>query len=604
MTGSSVPSASPDAAPPSSSTPPSPSSQIQSWVQHMLARLPGHGRKLLLPVAYGLAGAAAALLFRFAVDGIYSNALVPLLKAGPLVAMGVSFAVVISTSLLSGIIVARFCPEAAGSGIPKVKAAFWQDGGYIPLRLMLTKFVAGALTIGGGASLGREGPSVQLAAAAASNIAGAAGMARDQRRAALSAGAAAGLASAFNTPISAITFVLEEVLEDLNNATYLSGTLLAAVVATLVTHLCVGDQPAFIIPAIADFSPTVYLAAPIVGGVAACVGVLFQVLTLNWRDWIRHKAPVPPWLQPVIGAMIAWAVGISVLLSIGHLGVFGLGYADLEAMVHGNMIWQFALILLVAKLVATSAAYAWNGCGGIFAPVLFLGASAGLACASLLGVWLHFTQNDIIVLVVVGMSTCLGAVVRAPITSMLIVFEMTHQFAFVPVLMLGTIVSQAVSRRLVKDNFYTDILARDGIHIEKIMPPKSLADWHLRDAATITNFTPVLVTSLQPADLRDLLTRSPHQSFPVMENGSCIGILQRAEAECFLASSPASTSETRPALQPAVTIRADDSIRYVGPKLLETSSGMLVVLDFCESQTVIGIITLHDLVHGEIKAAG
>ncbi|PTY00017.1 chloride channel protein [Verrucomicrobia bacterium LW23] len=525
----------------------------------------------------------------------------------PLHMLLVSFAVVMSTSLISGILVTRYCPEAAGSGIPQVKAAFWQKGGFVPLRLLVVKFCAGALSIGGGASLGREGPSVQLAGAAATNLAGAAGAAPDDRRAALAAGAASGLAAAFNTPISAITFVLEEVIEDLNNAAYLSQALLAAVVATLVTHMVVGAAPAFIIPAVDDFSPRVYLAAPLVGAVAAAVGVLFQVLTLEWRDWIRKKSKVPAWLRPAVGGFFTWTLGVSVLLSVGHLGVFSLGYGDLEETLHGNMPWQIALLLLGAKLLATAAAYSWGGCGGIFAPVLFLGASAGMTCAGLLDMWIPLSKSDTIVLVVVGMSTCLGAVVRAPITSMLIVFEMTHHFAIVPVLMLGTMVSQAVARRLVKENFYTDVLARDGIHVDKMIPPRSLADWHMRHAATVANLRPELVTSLAPDALRAVLERSHHQYYPLMREGTCIGILPRAEARRLADAAPAlgetASPPPEPALLPAVTIHADATIREAGILLLKSPSGMLVMLDYGTSTRFAGVITLHDLVHGEIRAA-
>src|ERR1700759_3649073 len=164
-----------------------------------------------------------------------------------------------------------------------------------------------------------------------------------------------------------------------------------------------------------------------------------------------------------------WMLGISVFLAIGRIGVFGLGYGDLEKMFYGNISGPQAVILLIAKLAATTTVYAWGGAGGIFSPTLFFGAAIGLAFTDACGLVLHLQLNDRIALTVAGMSACLGAVVRAPITSILIVFEMTHQFSFVPLLMIGTIASQAVSRSLCRTDFYHGIIEQDGIELERDM---------------------------------------------------------------------------------------------------------------------------------------
>jgi CIC family chloride channel protein len=165
----------------------------------------------------------------------------------------------------------------------------------------------------------------------------------------------------------------------------------------------------------------------------------------------------------------------------------------------------------MAKLAATTAVYAWGGAGGIFSPTLFFGAAVGLAFTDFCGLVLHLQANDRIALTVAGMSACLGAVVRAPITSILIVFEMTHQFSFVPLLMIGTIASQAVSRALCHTNFYSEILERDGIELELHMPPRSLVSLQSRPVSTLANFSPIFARSTYHDELKLLCAEYPYQ---------------------------------------------------------------------------------------------
>ena len=190
------------------------------------------------PFLYGLVGGSAAVAFQL---GIKLLEWVLWARPSQLAAgyfVWTSLMTILGTSLVAGLILTFVSREAAGSGIPQLKIAFWRDFGYLPLKLVFAKFFAGIITIGGGCSLGREGPTVHIAGALASNIAGMFGVAKQGRRAALLSGAAAGLAAAFNTPLSAITFVMEEIVEDLNNTRFLAQTLIASVTATL-WRICV-----------------------------------------------------------------------------------------------------------------------------------------------------------------------------------------------------------------------------------------------------------------------------------------------------------------------------------------------------------------------------
>ena len=186
-----------------------------------------------------------------------------------------------------------------------MKLAFWRDFGVTSFRLFWVKFVAGALTIGGGCSLGREGPTVQLGANLASNLAPHLGVAKQGQRAACAAGAAAGLAAAFNTPLTGITFVLEEMVENLNSR-LLGSMILASVCGAIVVHAFMGENPAFRMTAVEEHSWHVYLLVPIAAACAGLVVVAFQKLTFLLRPSFRRLQRVPSWFQPGLGGLVTW----------------------------------------------------------------------------------------------------------------------------------------------------------------------------------------------------------------------------------------------------------------------------------------------------------
>jgi CIC family chloride channel protein len=315
-------------------------------------------------------------------------------------------------------------------------------------------------------------------------------------------------------------------------------------------------------------------------------GAGFQKTTLIWRDKIKRIKRVPFFLKPAVGAVLNWILGILVFFAIGKIGVFGLGYGDLETMLHGGIGGPQAVILVFAKLAATIAVYAWGGAGGIFSPTLFFGAAIGLAFTDLCGLGLHLQPNDRIALTVAGMSACLGAVVRAPITSILIVFEMTHQFSFVPLLMIGTIASQAVGRALCHTNFYSEVIERDGIELERHIPPRSLASLQGRPISTLADFSPIFAGSTDRDKLERLCAEHPYQQFPLVMDGQLLGLINR---NAVLSSQSAAIE-----IGSAGAISAHSTIREAVAKMVENSMSLLVVLS-TTGNTPIGIVTLHDV---------
>ena len=570
--------------------------QLLEWLvprlQALLRRLPTRWRSVLTTCVYGIAAGAAAVAFQLGMNWLYKGGLVQLSKQSLGVFLGGSFALIIGTSLIVGWLLNSYCPEAAGSGIPQLKLAFWKDFGYMPFRIVWVKFVAGILSIGGGSSLGREGPSVQLAGAVGSNLSALAGEPKQNRRGPAAAGAAAGLAAAFNTPLAATTFVLEEIIGDLNSR-MLGSVLLASVLGAFMVHGIIGQQPSFTLKNVDSPSWIGYLLTPVVAALASFVAVGFQRLSLGIRAHTRKKRHLPAWMTPAIGGLVTWILGVIVFWKYpGHLGVFALGYDDLSSALAGNLAWDLAGILLITKFFATCACYGFGGCGGIFSPTLFLGGMTGLALSGLISLQWPVSHADTLTLMVVGMSACLGAVVFAPVTGILIVFEMTHEFALVPALMLGALVSQTISRKMNRESFYDALLTQDGHEIEHVRPPRDLYTWQQMPVSAIANFQPVIVRDLSAKAVREILAKHPYQQFPVVKDEKLAGILTRKEAEAALAQG------REPALAPAVTCPRKHVVADLQRLLIESETHFVVVLDQLEGK-VIGLVTLHDLLRAE-----
>lgn len=557
-----------------------------------MQRMPRQTRTIVATCVYGLVAGLAAVLFHLTIHGIYHLTYERYAQGDPVSFIVKSFFTIMPSALVAGWLLDRFCREASGSGIPQLTISFWKDFGYVPWRVVWVKFIAGAISIGGGSSLGREGPSVQIAGGLASNVAGLLGEAKQNRRNAAVAGAASGLAAAFNTPLAAITFVLEEIVGDLNSR-FLGSVLLASVLGAFVVHGIVGKQPAFTLEVLQAGNWALYLLIPLVAAACAILGVVFQKWTMRTRKFQKQTESIPLWARPMIGAAITWVIGCSVFLYTGSSGIFGIGYEALSAALANELTWQTAGILVTAKLVATVACYGWAGCGGIFSPTLFLGGVGGIFISGFIGHFVDLGPSDHTLLAVVGMSACLGAVVRTPVTGILIVFEMTHDFSVVPALMLGAIISQAIARRLAQHNFYEELLVQDGHNLQHVIPPRDLRTWQQLPVSAIMNFQPVVIRDLSPESMKKAIEKHPYNYFPVMEEGRLSGILSRQKARAAI------DSGNPPVLQPVATCLPGDHIRQLQFKLIESPTGVAVMLDKPGGQ-IIGIITLHDLLRAEV----
>ena len=402
------------------------------------------------------------------------------------------------------------------------------------------------------------------------------------------------MAATFNTPLAAIAFVLEEILGDLNSS-LLGSVVVAAVLGAFAVHAFLGKNPAFALPSVESDTWNGRLLVPVVAILATVIGVLFQKGALGLRKAFRTSklSRVPPWLRPALGSTFTWALGTAVFMGYGRLGVFSLGYDDLTSGLNGNILGWLPLVLLGAKLAATVCSYGSGGCGGVFAPSLFFGAMTGCALEELfraLGVPL--AADDRLLLMIIGMSTCLGAVVRAPFTSILIVFEMTRQFSLIPALLVAGILSQALCRWLQPVGFYEQVLEDDGHMLSTVVPPRDFREWEGYPVSAIANYQPALLVDLERKTLEAALENFPYLRFVYQMDEQPPGIVLRLEMI------EAVKQSRTPPIHANPTCLRTDSIACVQRLLVDSTHGLVLILDR-DAGRVAGLVTLHDLLRAQ-----
>jgi CIC family chloride channel protein len=367
--------------------------------------------------------------------------------------------------LVVGVGLTYWAPAAAGSGIPQVKVAYELRSGLVSLRETVGKFVLCAVQLGSGASLGLEGPTVQICAGVSSLLARGARLSPVYQRRMASVGMAAGIAAAFNAPIAAITFTLEELIGDLDQ-TMLSGIIVAAALAAVVEHRVRGGNPIFHVPRpyeLVQSSSLIWYA--LLGILAAVVSVSFQESLLWLRERFRGWTAVPKWVHPAIGGLATGALAVLGFQFFHHNGIAGDPYETLTWALTGTMPLALMASFCVLKLAATVCSYASGGSGGIFAPALFMGAMLGGSIGWIDVTVFHHSSESIGAFAVVGMGAVFAGIIRAPMTSILIVFEMTGGYGLVLPLMIANMSAFALARHWRPLQIYEALLEQDGVHL-------------------------------------------------------------------------------------------------------------------------------------------
>jgi CIC family chloride channel protein len=376
--------------------------------------------------------------------------------------------------LVAGIGLTYFFPNSAGSGIPQVKVAYTLHSGLVPIKDAIGKFLLCATQIGSGASLGLEGPTVQICAGVSSLIARLARLNPENQRRMASVGMSAGIAAAFNAPIAAVTFTLEEMIGDLDQ-TMLSGVIVAAALAAVVEHTILGSNPVFHVNrsyTLTNASSLLWYS--VLGVLAALVSVAFTDSLLFVRARFRRQKMVPRWAQPAIGGLATGCMAVSALALFHLNGIAGDPYKTLTLALSGAMNLlpvQAMAAFCVLKLLATVCSYSSGGAGGIFAPALFMGAMLGGAVGYIDVAVFHHSADSIGAFAVVGMGAVFAGIIRAPMTSILIIFEMTGGYGLVLPLMIATMSSFALARHWRHTPVYEALLAQDGIFLPHAQRP-------------------------------------------------------------------------------------------------------------------------------------
>jgi CIC family chloride channel protein len=437
-----------------------------SFLAWLLRRLPNEQQRLLAftILAGGLCG-LAAVAFHLSIAWLEKLMINYANEAGGYSWIAWTIVSPALGGLIIGVGLTYWAPAAAGSGIPQVKAAFSLRYGLITIRETIGKFVLCAFQIGSGASLGLEGPTVQICAGVSSMLARAARLSPPYRRRMASVGMSAGIAAAFNAPIAAITFTLEELIGDLDQ-TMLSGVIVAAALAAVVEHSILGSNPVFHVPrpyALENASSLIWYA--LLGVLAAVVSVTFTDSLLWLRAQFKRLTEVPRWVHPAIGGAATGMLAAIGLYFFHQNGIAGDPYKTLTLALTGTLpLWLMAAFC-VLKLAATVCSYSSGGSGGIFAPSLFMGGMLGGAVGYIDVTVFHHPADSIGAFAVVGMGAVFAGIVRAPMTSVLIVFEMTGGYGLVLPLMIANMSAFALARHWRNMPVYDALLAQDGIHL-------------------------------------------------------------------------------------------------------------------------------------------
>ena len=425
-------------------------------------------------------------------------------------------------SLVMGYLLFKYFPDARGSGVPQTKAALFARGGVISLGTVFGKFFCTSATLASGIPLGREGPSVQVGAGLSSLLGRALGLSSEKVKALIPVGAAAAIAAAFNTPLAAVLFALEEVVGDMH-APVLGSVVLASATSWAVLRLLLGNDPLFKVPNYQLVSPWEFLLYALLG----VLGGLMSVAFVKFLTWMRAKFMRLPrktaWMQPLAGGLLVGTMGWFVPQTLG------VGYGYVGSALNGGMVLKLMLLLLLLKFFAVTTAYASGNAGGIFGPALFLGAMLGGSLGTLAhGFWPgHVATSGVYALV--GMGTAFAGIVRAPMTSVVMIFETTRDYAVIVPLMISNLVSFFISSQMQPEPIYEVLAHQDGIHLPT--GDDREMEGMRRVMRAMRSPDKVLPCGMSVKDALEEVKNSVVHTWPVTDKPGIVGLVTRAMLE-------------------------------------------------------------------------
>ncbi|MEJ6778253.1 MAG: chloride channel protein [Akkermansiaceae bacterium] len=460
-----------------------------------------------------------------------------------------------------------------------------------------------------GNALGREGPMVHASSAIASRIGRFIFKDPERVRAMIPVGMAAGIGAAFNAPLSAITFVFEELLDNFSTKA-IGGMVVAVVIAAAVSRSILGEDPVLSTHLSLNFETAVWMLVAIpLGAIAGCMGHFFVGAVIGTRRWVRSKPWLCKWYAPGLGGLFCGVVGLLAwwftgLAGNAQHGVFSIGYESLEAAFENQLVISILVVLLAFKLIAVVVNYATGGSGGLFSPTLFLGGMLG----GIIGVGLieanHYfelleiaDESQIIGgCVLLGMGAMFGSVIRCPFTSLIIIFEMTGNYSLILPLMGGNMLSWAIARKLRPIAIYDALLLDDGVSLKRMPSYRGAQDYRSLPVGAIMTHDVLSAHAWESAaeNLSRLgrVTAYHHAYTVIDEEGQFIGIITLHEMkECDRSALLASVISE----QETIHVHPEISIRAASRLMIEHDIQQLPVVSASDQQRLLGILTLNDI---------
>jgi len=423
-------------------------------------------------------------------------------------------------ALSTGFLLYRYFPEARGSGIPQTKAALYAQGGFISFRTIFGKFFCSSTSLASGIALGREGPSVHVGAGIASVLGRTLGLPREKVQSLLPVGSSAALAAAFNTPIAAVLFALEEVVGNLH-APVLGSVVLSSATSWLVLRLMLGDEPLFHVPEYQVVHPIEFVIYALLGLIGGLVSVVFVKTLLRMRERFLSMPRKTRWVQPAVGGLVVGVMGFFVP------SVLGVGYDSVSDALNGKMAIQVMAILVVLKLIAVTTSYASGNAGGIFGPSLFIGAMVGGTVGSVAQFLLPELTATPGAYALVGMGTAFAGILRVPMTSVIMIFEITHDYAIIVPLMISNLISFFVSYKLQREPIYEALAMQEGIHL----PAAETGKRHLQVRLAMRAPSELLSPQLTVAEALERGSRSSLSAWPVADEKGVWGVISLVQLD-------------------------------------------------------------------------
>jgi CIC family chloride channel protein len=543
---------------------------------------------LLFSILVGIGSGFGAIFFRWLINSFKTIFFVH--GQSLLYFLGAYYVILIPAvgGLVIGPLIYLFAREAKGHGVPEVMLAVATLGGRIRPRVALIKALASSICIGSGGSVGREGPIVQIGSTIGSGLGQLFRLSEEKVKILVACGAAGGIAATFNAPIAGIFFALEVILGDYA-LRFFSSVVLSSVTATVISRTFLGDHPAFMVPPYELLSMWEIPLYFIFGFLAAFTALLF-VRTLYKCEDIFDSWKIAEYIKPACGGLVIGLIGLF------FPQIFGVGYESIELALYGKIAFWLVTILVFVKILATSLTIGSGGSGGVFAPSLFIGAMLGECYGKLI----QFVTPDIAIpsgaCALVGMGSVFAGASHAPISAILIMFEMTGNYKIILPLMITCIISTVVVRRFTKESIYTLKLRRRGIDLQKVRGLDLMGGIKVSEAMvkSVITFDETLAVRTVEQMIK---STHRHRGFPVIDlKGKLVGMVTLKDINESLANEKADITVREIMTKDIIVCYPDENLRTALQKLGTKEIGRAPVVNRNNPSRLIGLITRENII--------